>query len=280
MKNKKSQKKKHPFIKFVAVVLALFLFWRYNNYHLTINKTSVTSPKISEPVRFAVLSDLHTHDKSISNGKILEKLEKIDPDAVFVLGDMYSRGSSDKEKSIAIQLMQNIAKDHLVYFVPGDHDTSENYLSTLSDSGVHVMCYTEETFELKGNRFKIMGIDNVYYTPTFDLNNAFRLDESCYNILLAHIPNYGKFSIFGTDLTLCADTHGGMARLPFIGPLYDSLSDSIFPTFKDGKVYDKGWFEYNGGAMFITSGIGDSPYPVRLFNLPEIVSLEILPEAA
>lgn len=278
MKNKKSQKKKHPFIKFLAVVLALFLFWRYNNYHLIINETSVASPKISETVRFAVLSDLHAHDKSISNSKILDKLEKISPDAVFVLGDMYSRDSSVEEQYIAIHLMQSIAKDYPIYFVPGDHDTSESYMSVLSDSGVHVMSYAEETFELKGSRFRILGIDNVYYTPTFDLNNAFQVDESCYNILLAHIPNYEKFAAFGTDLTLCADTHGGMARLPFVGALIDSLSGELFPTLKNDKVYDKGWFEYTGGAMFITSGIGDSPYPVRLFNLPEIVSLEILPD--
>ncbi len=280
MENKISKKKnkKHPWIRFWAAVLIIFFFWRYNNYYLKINETSLTSSKITEPVRFAVLSDLHAHDGSISNDRILSELEQISPDAVFVLGDMYSRDSSVEEKCIAIQLMQNIAKDYPEYFVPGDHDTSENYLSMLSDSGVHVMCYTEETLELKGSRFRIMGIDNVYYTSTFDLNNAFLPDESCYNILLAHIPNYEKFAAFGADLTLCADTHGGMARLPFIGTLYDSFSGKILPTLRNVKVYDKGWFGYNGGAMFITSGIGDSPYPVRLFNLPEIVSLEILPE--
>jgi len=280
MENKASKKKnkKHPWIRFWTTVLIIFFFWRYNNYYLKINETSSTSPKISEPVRFAILSDLHAHDGSISNDRILAKLKEIDPDAVFVLGDMYSRNSDIDEQNIAIKLMKNIAEDHPTYFVSGDHDTSESYKSALSDSGVHVMCYTEEILELKGSRFRIMGIDNVYYTPTFDLNNAFLPDESCYNILLAHIPNYEKFAAFGADLTLCADTHGGMARLPFVGALYDTFSGNIFPTLRNIKVYDKGWFEYNGGEMFITSGIGDSPCPVRLFNLPEIVSLEILPE--
>lgn len=278
MENKNSHKKKHPFIKFISVIFVFFIFWRYNNYHLTINETSVSSHKITEPVRFAVLSDLHAHNGGISNDTVLDKLKKANPDTVFVLGDMYSRNSDLNEQNLALQLMQSITENYPTYFVPGDHDTSESYKSALSDLGVHVMNYAEETFELKGNRFRIIGIDNVYYSHTFDLNNAFMLDESCYNILLAHIPNYEKFADFGADLTLCADTHGGMARLPFIGTLYDSLSGKIFPTLRNAEVYDKGWFKYDGGAMFITSGIGDSPYPIRLFNLPEIVSLEILPE--
>lgn len=193
-----------------------------------------------------------------------------------MLGDMYSRQSDKAKINIALDLMSDIASDYPAYFVSGDHDMAAGYLSELSGFGVHVMNYNAETLEIKGNRFQIMGIDNVYYTPTFDLNNAFYLDESCFSILLAHIPNYEKFAAFGADLTLCADTHGGMLRIPVIGPVYDSLSGKYLPTLRNGEVYDKGWFEYNGGSMFITSGIGDSPYPVRLCNRPEVVSIDIL----
>ena len=88
-----------------------------------------------------------------------------------------------------------------------------------------------------------------------------------------------KFADFGADLTLCADTHGGMFRLPFVGPVYDTQTRIKFPNLKNTgiPVYDKGWFDYQGGSMFITSGVGDSPYPVRFFNRPEIVCLDILP---
>ena len=59
--------------------------------------------------------------------------------------------------------------------------------------------------------------------------------------------------------------------------MYDALTEKWFPELTScDSVYDKGWFKYKGGAMFITSGIGDYPYPVRFCNRPEIVPL---PEA-
>ena len=94
---------------------------------------------------------------------------------------------------------------------------------------------------------------------------------------MAHIPNYEKFADFGADLTICADTHGGMIQLPFLGAVIDSATMKIFPELRGDTVYDKGLFDYNGGTMFITSGIGVSPAPVRFNNRPEIAIIEISP---
>lgn len=276
--NKKNNSK-YAFRRFCAFVVILVFVWWFNNYTLKITETSIASVKIAEPVKLAVISDLHAHTGSISNKKILGKINKISPDIVVIMGDMYSRGSSEHEKNIAIELMTDISAEYITYFVPGDHDTSMAYMESLSDVGIHVMNYKSEIIEIKNNSFKIMGIDNVHYTSTFDLTNAFAIDENCYNILLAHIPNFSKFANFGADLTICADTHGGMIQLPFgLGAGYDSLTDRWFPELRgDENVYDKGWFDYENGSMFITSGIGDSPYPVRFCNRPEVVSLEIIP---
>lgn len=278
-----STRGKYAFRRFCALAILAFLFWYFNNYTLKTTYVSVSSDKISQPVRLTILSDLHAHKGGISNKKIMRKIRGSEPDAVFVLGDMYSRGASENEIEIAVGLITDIAAEgYTTYFVSGEHDTSASYISALSAGGVRVMNYAQEYAEIKGSEFKIMGIDNVYYSDTFDLSNAFTLDDDHFNILLAHIPNFPAFAEFGAELTLCADTHGGMARLPFgLGTVYDSVGDRWLPKLlTDDKVYDKGFFEYDGGAMFITSGIGDSPYPVRLFNRPEIVSLEILPKEA
>lgn len=277
LKEKRRIKRKYARRRFWALMIIFFIVWYFNNYTLKITSTSVTSPKISEPVRLAVLSDYHVHAGSISSSSIMAKLEKIDPDAVMILGDMYSRDGSENDRNRAIWLMSDIAAEYPAYFVSGDHDISSNYLTKLAENNVHVMNYAAENMILKGQEIRIMGIDNVYYTATFDLRKEFTIVPSCYNILLAHIPNYTKFSDFGADLTLCADTHGGMVRLPIIGTLFDPLTNRYLPTLRSGTVYDKGWFEYESGSMFITSGIGDSPYALRFWNRPEIVSIDILP---
>lgn len=264
------------------VIFVITAVWLFNNYTLKTTEVDIASAKVSEPVRFAVISDLHTAKLSIRNSTILSKVKKAEPDAVFILGDMYTSGSEWELIQKPIDLTADIVKAGFpVYFVTGEHDTDKEYISQLEKAGARFMGYESEVIKIKGSRFQIMGIDNVYYSPTFDLSNELTLYGDCYNILLAHIPNYAKFSQFGAELSLCGDTHGGMARLPFGGgPLYYAETSTWFPKLRGSEqpIYDKGLFEYDGGYMFITSGIGASPAPVRFGNRPEVAVINILPE--
>lgn len=273
----KTKKKSH-----LWVWILIFIVWVIGNYTLNTNETSITSPKVSSNIRFAVISDQHATKHGIKNSKILEKITEASPDIVFILGDMYTRKSDWELVQKPIDLTADIVSAGFpVYCVTGEHDTGDIYISELKKAGAHVLSYEEENVEVKGNRLHIMGIDNVYYSPTFDLSTVFSVDESCYNILLAHIPNYDKFADFGADLTLCGDTHGEMAQLPFgAGPLYCSDTKSWLPKLlhKEQKIYDKGFFDYDGGTMFITSGIGVYPAPVRFNNRPEVVIMDIRPK--
>lgn len=276
-KTAKKQTENRKTKKFLVFVLVTFCFWYYNNYTLKVTEASVESQKITEPVRLAVISDLHIHKNGISGRRVIEKIENISPDAVVVLGDLYSRSADEEERNSALSFMIQLSHEFTTYSVSGDHDTSSAFAEQLSSSGVHVLNYRDEYTEIKGQKLRFLGINNVYYSSTFNLDNAFSLESDSYNVLLAHIPNYEKFSDFGADLTLSADTHGNMVRLPFIGAVYDITSDQYFPALKNSEYYDKGLKKYDDGSMFITSGIGDSPVPVRLFNRPEVVSIDIVP---
>ena len=281
-KNKKKKKKKFSLFRVAAVLTVLLLIWWFNNYTIRINTVTLHSKKIKEPVRIAVISDQHAHKLSISNRRIMKKVESTEPDAVFILGDMYTRDSSSDIRDIPLELAKSLVEDkYPVYFVSGEHDTDLSYIKKLKAIGVHVLDYRSEKLELKGNNIRVFGIDNVYYSDTFDLHNEFYTDENEYNILLAHIPNYEKFEHFGADLTICADTHGCMVQLPFdLGPVFYPDGGAWFPEIldKDMKVYDKGLFDYKGGQMFITSGLGDSPFPIRFNNRPEVAVIELMPE--
>lgn len=275
---KKKDKKSHPLLWIIVIALV----WWFNNYTLKTTKTEVMTDKITSPLRFAVISDQHAEKLGIQNSTIADAVKDASPDIVFILGDMYTRKSDWETIMKPIELTEDIiAAGFPVYLVTGEHDTDERYVSELKKAGAHVLSYDEDTIEVRGNRVHIMGIDNVYYSPTFDLSTAFSLDESSYNVLLAHIPNYEKFAEFGADLTLCGDTHGEMAQLPFGGgPLYCSEKKVWLPKLlhKELDIYDKGFFDYNGGKMFITSGIGVYPAPVRFNNRPEIVIMDIRPK--
>ena len=278
-KNVRKHKKIKRFFLFIAII---FIVWWFNNFTVKLNYNEIHSPKITSQVRIAVMSDFHAGKYNPKPEKILSKLKKSDPDIVFFLGDMYSRSSTSSEVERAVKLMSDAVKlGSPVYFVPGDHDTSDIYLDELRAAKIHVMDYKNEAINVNGNNIQIYGIDNVYFSPTFDLRNEFTLSDSYFNILMAHIPTYDKYAEFGADLTICGDTHGGIIQLPFAkGPVYYNDTKQWLPEIsgKRDDVYDKGFFDYSGGTMFITSGLGNHPYPARLNNRPEIAIIDILPQ--
>lgn len=282
--NKNSPKKKHGcFGRFMMFVIICAFVWWFNNFTVKVSETEIQSNKITSPFRIAVMSDYHAEVYGIKPETIIKKLDKIAPDAVFYLGDMYSRDAEQENIDLAVKLMADtVSAGYTVFFVPGEHDTSLNYLNSVMQSGVNVMNYRTSTVNINGNNIRIYGIDNAFFSDTFNLANEFTLDENCYNILLAHIPMYEYYKNFGADLTLCGDTHGGIIQIPFDrGPVYYSATDEWFPEIKNRRddIYDKGLFSMFDGYkyMFITSGLGNSPAPVRLNNRPEIAVIQLNP---
>ena len=277
------KKKHHFFRKFMWFMLVVMIIWWFNNFTLKTTREEITSDKINGTLKIAVLSDFHAQKLVVSPDTVVTRLEKEEPDLICILGDMYTRKSSEKKIQIAIDLISDITDlGKPVFFVPGEHDKDDFYFEELSALGVHILRGESEQIIINENdaknatKLNIMGLSNVYYAPNFDVNSYFSLDESCFNLLLAHIPNFEKFADFGADLTLCGDTHGGMIQLPLDkGPAY--YQGEWFPQFKSGddNIYDKGMFSYRGGKMFITSGLGNYPYPARLNNRPEIAVIEI-----
>ena len=233
-------------------------------------------------MKIVQITDLHGSSFGKDNKNLIKRIADEEPHLVMVTGDMFTNDRDNlkkKPKSIALNLMKQLAEKFTVYFVNGEHDFdySKEYYKTLESYGVHVLGYETENIEINGNPISLYGITNLYYTPTFDLSDEFTLDDNRYNILLAHIANFDAFAKFGVDLSLCGDTHGGQVRLPFIGPvIYDGTWFPIFKMPKD-QIYDKGLFEKDGSKLFVSSGLGNHPAPIRFLNRPEVVSITLKP---
>ena len=274
----KKTKKKHTLLKVIAVLLVV---WWFNNFTLKVERLELKSPKITSSVRIAVISDIHADCGGVSCDSVADTVIEEKPDAVFIIGDMYSSNSTQESRQEPVDMTRKIAENGLnVYFVTGDHDYDAENIKAMQSAGAHCMNYAEEYLVINGVKIHLMGIDNVYFSPTFSVANAFSNDAGSYNILLAHMPNYESYAQFGADLTICGDTHGNMAQLPFGGgSFYDPATHAWLPKlrFPDMKIYDKGYFEYEGGGMYISAGIGLSPLPVRFNNRPEVNIIELKP---
>lgn len=79
------------------------------------------------------------------------------------------------------------------------------------------------------------------------------------------------YSKENVDLILSGHAHGGQFRLPGVGGVV-APDQGFFPE------YTEGLHEENGVSMIISRGIGNSIVPVRIFNRPEIVCVELVSE--
>lgn len=259
----------------VLLLLGVFLWW-FQTFTLTVTRVELAHPAVKAPVKIVQLTDLHGASFGRENHSLLEKIEREQPDLIAVTGDLYTHGD-EAGKQTAIHLLTELVKLCPVYAVPGEHDASAEFLDALRGVGVRVLDYKTESLRVGETPLRLYGIDNVYYSATFSLENEFSPpDEQEFSILLAHISNPPAFAAFGVDLALCGDTHGGQVRLPWIGPIY--YQGSWFPVFSYSHgIYDKGMYQLEDMHLFISSGLGNYPAPVRFWNRPEIVVLTLLP---
>ena len=88
-------------------------------------------------------------------------------------------------------------------------------------------------------------------------------------MLLSHRPEYfTQYADLGFDLALSGHAHGGQIRLPFAGALY---------------APDQGWLpRYASGMhvrretrMIVSRGLGNSWFPIRFLNRPELVVVRL-----
>lgn len=94
-----------------------------------------------------------------------------------------------------------------------------------------------------------------------------------FKLVLCHFPenfegikemNYSKYNF---DLQLSGHAHGGQWIMPFIGPLF-SPGQGVLPKYAKGTFGDR-------PKLIISRGLGNSEFPLRLFNHPEVVIIKI-----
>lgn len=270
---RKGEKHRHGLRNFILYCLILAGVWYFGTFTLKTTEVVIESDQIDSPVTIVQLTDLHGSSFGENNRYLIEAVKKAEPDFIVATGDMYTAGD-DQGQDTAVRLLGDLVKICPVYSVHGEHDNDEEYEKRLTEAGVDVLDYEYRDITVDSTTVRLYGITNVYYTDTFDLTNEFQLDQSCYNILAAHISNFDDFADFGMDLSLCGDSHGGQVRLPWMGGL---INQGIwFPELKGGDAaYVKGLYSRGDKKLFVSSGLGNYPVPVRFLNRPEIAVIHL-----
>lgn len=273
MKKKGSLKKRFIVYAIVIAVLSIFCFWQNNM--LTVSEYSHISDKIGDELDgFTIvhLSDYHNKSFGKEQKRIIEKITELEPDIIVITGDIVD--SSHTNISRAIEFAEGAAKITDTYYVTGNHehlleeDDFEKLINGLKSAGVNCLFDESVNIERNGESFVLTGFDdeslvNIEY-------NCPKLADDRLNIVLAHEPQLiADYSSHGNiDLVLTGHAHGGQFRLPFIGAVY-APDQGLNPEYTEG-VHKMG-----DTSMIVSRGIGNSAFPVRLFNFPEIVKITL-----
>lgn len=131
--------------------------------------------------------------------------------------------------------------------------------------------YDNENVDISAgdSNFCFIGLDENSLTSNTLKNIMEKIENSNLSVVLAHEPQYlSQYALTGCDLVLAGHAHGGQFVLPFLGAVV-APDQGFFPQYTSGKHQEK------QTTMYISRGLGNSIIPVRLFNAPEIVCIEL-----
>jgi predicted MPP superfamily phosphohydrolase len=108
-----------------------------------------------------------------------------------------------------------------------------------------------------------------YHLHVDEMLSKLTENQTGFTLLLSHRPDFfAEYANNNIDLTLTGHAHGGQFRIPFIGGLY-APGQGLFPT------YDSGLYKKDSSQMIVSRGIGNSSFPFRFNNRPEIILVKL-----
>lgn len=258
-----------------------------------VTRYSIQTPKMNrdaEPKKIVFLSDLHNHEYGKRNNRLMQAMIKEKPDLILIGGDMLM-GKEGVSPEPAWKLIRQLPRIAPVYYANGNHEqrmkehpekygkTFSVYKRELEEAGIHFLENESVIPELEGCPMRITGLELPSYTYA-KMKKMTVLKENVedmigtynpeyFQVLLAHNPTYYKaYKAWGADLVLAGHLHGGMARIPgWRGVITPQAF--LFPKYS-GEMTKEG-----GQTIVVSRGLGSHTVPLRLFNPPEVVVLNI-----
>ncbi len=279
------QKKKHKILAVVVIAVIVvcgYLYWQ--NTSISISESEYCNAKIPETFEgftIAQVSDLHNKMFGKNQKYLLAKLKSSEPDIIVVTGDIIDRRKYHLDN--AISFVKGAVKIAPVYYVSGNHEAwladFESAKDQLIDAGLIFMDDTSVTLKNGDTSIGLLGVsDPDFLTKDYaegnDVTKMIRQlakwsADDRFKILLTHRPElFDLYAENKMDLVFAGHAHGGQIRIPFLGAL-------VAP--------DQGWFpQYTNGCyvegdttMFVSRGLGNSLFPLRINNRPEIVVVKL-----
>ena len=253
----------------VVFGLAFFasVYGLVNAAWIRVTRITVNLPNLPEAWRgrsAALVTDLHlgnVRGRPFTR-RVVARLQRLQPDAVFISGDMFDGTKADLDWLIAPWSKLSVPRG--TYFVTGNHEefTSRNkFVDAIGRTGIRVL--NNEKVDVDG--LQIVGVNDGEAGEPRTLRavlQSAQLDDRRPSILLAHQPlNLAIAAEAGISLQLSGHTHGGQ-----IWP-WSWVAALVHGRFNYGPN------QLGALQVFTSSGVGTWGMPMRVGTKSEIVLL-------
>ena len=274
----------------ICLFILVFIYLNYENRKVKVSNYNVVNKKIPkdfDDYKIIQISDFHNTKYNKLIKEIIKEIRKQKPNIIVITGDLIHTNTWDNAINL-IKIIKDIAP---IYYVPGNHEAIiedyDKFIRILKDNKVNVLNDKVKILRTNKSEINLIGIEdpiikmrgNINLIKTLkkvDIKKIAKdtLDELTYNqenysILLSHRPDF--FDIYynsNLDLILTGHAHGGQFRIPFIGGVF-APGQGVFPK------YTSGIFNKNNTSMVISRGIGNSTFPFRVNNRPDLVVITL-----
>ena len=289
-----------------AVIVVMCSYIGNRNFRETFY--SVSSIKVDSPIRIIQLSDLHSASFGKNNEKLINRIDALKPDIIICTGDIVDSAKEDIDYAVA--LSQELSKIAPSYYVYGNNEVEsiydfplnekeldkkfgfnetnrdetallkieDSFEEKLENAGIKVLKNEKDTIKVKTMTIDIYGVLNSNPSSFWSYSEkAFGkyINENRDNVKITAVHEPFIFEEFAPDfwgdLMLCGHTHGGIVRVPVLGPLY-THEKGLFPERDGGFVY--GRYDASGKPLIVSSGL-ENTNVFRINNQPELVIIDV-----
>ncbi len=257
-----------------GIALVATVYGLINAAWLRITRVTVKLPNLPEAWQgrtAALVTDLHLGPLSGPDflRRVLARLCTLQPDAVFISGDMFDGPTLDLDELVAPWREFSAPKG--VFYVTGNHDEFAErslYLDPVRRVGIHVL----NNEKISIDDLQIVGVHDSEAGNPSALRSILRqaqIDRQHSSILLAHRPiNLNVAEEEGISLQLSGHTHHGQ-----IWP-WNLVVFRIYGRF----AYGLSWLSKM--LVYTSSGAGTWGPPLRVGTKSEIVLIQFEKELA
>lgn len=273
----------------LLLLLVSYLYIQNNVFKLTTYDLNLQKmhPQLKGK-KVVFFSDTHFRARNSHTffDRLLSDIEAQEPDLILFGGDVVHASANELGVEHAKDFFFQIGKMAPCYVVYGNHDIKSSRVNELNTilkiTGVNVLNNeaTWISFGPASAGFWLMGLAEYESSLQIkeDVLSKIEIpieDVKAPKILLAHYPQYFEKYLVNEkkrpDLVLSGHAHGGQVILPIIGGLF-APGQGINPSYDFGLFTSK---KYPASRLILTRGVGNSTFPFRVNNRPEIVIIKL-----